>query len=77
MLRTRSYHDLTPEGKVRYDRIRALQRRAKGKRKSNLKAAADLMLGLEMEPDRAITPVYEKNYKTWRGSSTRRFGDAR
>jgi len=78
MSRERSYHDLPPEEKSRYDKLRAEQGRLRyGVAKPYDKGAyqkkkeeADAMLGLRPQEDTRIEAVRDPNYKVWRGSAT-------
>ena len=80
--RTRSYHDLSPDERARYDRLRSLQRRlndpsgirakrlgSRAQRRLRLKEAADAMLGLTPEPDIRVAADETAPRTTWRGSS--------
>jgi len=84
MKRERSYHDLSPEERARYDRLRAIQRRlddrggirtrrcgSRSKRRKKIQAAADAMLGLRTVDSTWDTAVErDLSYRVWRGSAT-------
>jgi len=84
MKRNRSYHDLSPEERKRYDRLRAIQRRlddrggvrakrcgSRSKRRDKIRAAADAMLGLRAEESTWDAAVeHDPTYRVWRGSAT-------
>jgi len=84
MRRDRSYQDLSPEERTRYDRLRAIQQRlcdpggvrakrcgSRSKRRDRIRAAADAMLGLRSEESSWNTAVErDPAYRVWRGSAT-------
>jgi len=84
MKRERSYHDLLPEERKRYDRLRAIRRRlddrggartkrcgSRSTRRDKIRAAADAMLGLRAEESTWDTAVErDPSYRVWRGSTT-------
>lgn len=84
MTRTRSYQDLDPDERRRYDLLRRLERRARrrgptrnGARAWRLRKAADAMLGLAPEASTFTVREHDGQYRTWRGSTTRNLNDRR
>lgn len=84
MRRTRSYADLSPDERTRYDRLRSLVARlskdpggvrakrcgSRSKRRRRLKEAADAMLGLTREPDLRVDADLSERTRPWTGSTT-------
>jgi hypothetical protein len=82
--RQRSYHDLSPEEKARYDRLRGLAKRlgndpggvrakrcgSRRKRARRLYEAADAMLGLRIVEGSKTEQEHDPSYRVWRGSAT-------